>query len=69
MRAGLIGAPIFLALAVIGFVLKPTGGNNDINDVSYLIFAIGLVLCGAMLILALAAWLLGRAQRRKSRAP
>ena len=68
MRAGLIGAPIFLAVAILGFVLNSTGENNDISDVSYIIIIFGLVFCLAMLILALAAWLLGRAQLRKSRA-
>ena len=68
MRAGLIGAPFFFAVAAVGFVLKSTGSYNDSNDVSdilIVIVVIGLLLGGAMLILALAAWWLGRAQLRK----
>ena len=66
VRFGLISAPIFLAISAIGFVLGP----NDVSDASVsipsLMLIIGLVAGIAMLILALAASLLGGAQRRKS---
>lgn len=65
MRFGLIGAPIFLAVAALGFVL----GTNDVGEgaisIPSLMVIIGLVTGIAMLVLALAAWLLGRAQARK----
>lgn len=69
MRAGLIGAPFFLAVSAVGFALSSTGRFDINNDVSGALIIIGLVLSIAMLILALAAWLLGRAQRRKTRSP
>jgi hypothetical protein len=65
MRFGLIGAPIVLAIAALGFALGP----NDVSDgsitVPSLMVIIGIVTGIAMLILALAAWLLDRAQARK----
>lgn len=58
MRFGLIGAPIFLAIAALGFVLGP----NDVSDGSVsmpsLMVIIGLAAGIAMLLLALAARLL-----------
>ncbi|TWT15109.1 hypothetical protein [Reyranella sp. CPCC 100927] len=68
MLVGLFGAPIFFAVAAVGFTLKLTGRYNDSDDVSGLLIVIGILLGGAMLVLALAAWWLGRAQRRKPRA-
>lgn len=68
MRVGLIGAPIFFAVAAVGVVLKATGRYNDSDDISGLMIGIGILLGGAMLILALVAWRLGRAQLRKPRA-
>jgi hypothetical protein len=66
VRFGLIGAPIFLAVAALGFVLGP----NDVSDgdisIPSLMVIFGLVIGIAMLVLALAARLLGGAQRRKS---
>lgn len=67
MRFGLIAAPIFFAIAAVGFVLKSTGRYNDSDDVSGLLIGIGILIGGAMLILALVAWRLGRAQHRKHR--
>lgn len=64
IRIGLIAAPIFFAIAAIGFVLQSTIGASDTFDPIILI-AIGLVFGIASLILALGAWLLGRAQMRK----
>lgn len=65
VRFGLIGAPIFLSISALGLVLGP----NDVSDASVsipsLMLIIGLVAGIAMLILALAASLLGGAQRRK----
>jgi hypothetical protein len=67
MRFGLIAAPIFLAIAAVGVVLKLNGIGGGGEDVPAFMIGIGTVLGGAMLILALAAWRLGRAQRRQPR--
>lgn len=65
MRIGLIGAPIFFAVAAVGFVLRSIVGDDDSGFDPTLLIVIGLVLGIAMLILALAAKLLDRAQLRK----
>jgi len=63
MRFGLIAAPICFAVAAGGLVMALTEGDSGL--VPGLLIAIGIVLGTAMLILALAAWWLGQAQRRK----
>lgn len=65
MRIGLIGAPIFLAIAALGFVLGPNDMSSGDISIPSLMIIIGLVAGIAMLVLALAAWLLDGAQRRK----
>lgn len=65
MRFGLIAAPICFAVAAAGFVMKSIGAGDDSGDLSGLLIGIGIVFGTAMLILALAAWLLSQAQRRK----
>ena len=65
MRFGLIAAPICFAVAAVGFVLGATEGGADSVSIPTLMFVIGIVLGIAMLILALAAGLLGGAQLRK----
>jgi hypothetical protein len=65
MRIGLIGAPIFLAIAALGFVLGPNDMSNGDISIPSLMIIIGLVAGVGMLILALAAKLLDGAQRRK----
>jgi hypothetical protein len=65
MRVGLIGAPIFLAIAALGFVLGPGDMSNGDLSIPTLMIIIGLVAGIAALILALAAWLLDGARRRK----
>lgn len=64
MRIGLIAAPIFFAIAALGFVLQSTVGVSDAFDPIILI-AIGLIFGIAALVLALAASLLGRKQPSK----
>ena len=62
MRVGLIGAPTFLAIAALGFVLGPNDMSEGSMSISSLMVIIGLVAGITMLILALAAKLLGRVQ-------
>src|SRR5262249_46746105 len=64
-RIGMIGAPIFFAVAAVGFVLKAKGMYSDSNDVSGLLIIIGILIGGGMLIVALAAWRLGQAPLRR----
>ena len=64
VRIGLIGAPVFLAIAALGFVLGPKDMSNGDISIPTLMVIIGLVAGIAMLIFALAAWLLDGAQRR-----
>lgn len=64
-RISMIGAPIFLAIAAVGIVLKSKGMYSDANDVSGLLIALGLLVGGAMSIVALIVWKLGQAQPRK----
>lgn len=65
MRVGLIGAPIFLAIAAVGFMLAPNDvGEGNVSAPSLMVI-IGLVAGIAMLVLALAATMLERAQGRK----
>lgn len=59
---GLIGAPTFLAIAALGFVLGPNDMSEGSMSISSLMVIIGLVAGITMLILALAAKLLGRVQ-------
>ena len=65
VRFGLICAPIFLAVAALGFVLGPSDVGDGNVSIPSLMVIIGIVTGCAMLILALAAWLMGRAQVRK----
>lgn len=65
VRFGLIAAPIFFAIAASGFVLGPNDMSDGSVSIPSLMVIIGLASGIAMLILALAAWLLGRAQLRK----
>lgn len=65
MRIGLIGAPIFLAIAALGFVLGPNDMSNGEISIPILMIIIGIVAGIGMLVLALAAKLLDNAQRRK----
>lgn len=65
MRTGLIGAPIFLAIAALGFVLGPSDMSAGDISIPSLMAIIGIVAGIAMLTLALAAKLLDNAQRRK----
>jgi hypothetical protein len=69
LRVGLIGAPTFLAIAALGFVLGPNDMSEGSMSISSLMVIIGLVAGITMLILALAAKLLGgcsgRAQERQ----
>jgi len=65
MRFGLIAAPICFAVAAAGFVVKSIGAGNDSGALSGPLIGMGLVFGTAMLILALVAWLLRRAQLRK----
>lgn len=58
MRVGLIGAPICFAVAAIGYLLDGDGLPD-------LMLGLGILLGGAMSILALAAWGMSRAQLRK----
>lgn len=64
IRIGLIGAPIFLAIAALGFVLQSTIGASEDFDPTILI-AIGLIPGIGLLILAFAASVLDARQRRK----
>lgn len=64
VRIGLIAAPIFFAIAAVGFILRSVLKSDSGFDPMILI-AIGLVFGIASLILAAAAKLLERAQRRK----
>lgn len=65
MRIGLIGAPVFFAIAALGFVLGPDDMSNGDISIPGLMVIIGIAVGVTMLILALAAWLLDGAQRRK----
>ncbi len=65
MRIGLIAAPICFAAAALGFALQGSEGNPDSISIATLVCAIGIVFGVGALVLALAAWLLDRAQRRK----
>lgn len=65
MRIGLIGAPIFLAIAALGFVLSPNDMSDGSISIPSLMVVGGLVFGIASLILALAARLLSDAQLRK----
>ena len=65
MRIGMIGAPIFLAIAAMGFVLGPSDMSNGDISIPSLMVIIGLAAGVAMLILAFAAKLLDNGQRRK----
>jgi hypothetical protein len=67
MRAGLIGAPFFLAAALVGVAMK-WSGRPDPDDIAGLLIGIGILCGGGLLILALAAWMLSAAQHRKPRA-
>lgn len=64
-RISMIGAPIFFSVAAIGFVMKSNGMYSDANDVSGLLIVLGLMVGGAMLIVAMIAWQLGRGQPRR----
>jgi len=64
-RIVMIGTPIFFAVAAVGFVLKSKGMYSDGNDISGMLIIIGILVGGGMLIVALAAWRLGRTQLRK----
>ena len=61
----MIGAPIFFAIAAVGFVLKSKGMYSDAYDFSGLLIVLGLLVGGAMSIVALIVWKLGQAQPRK----
>jgi len=63
MRFGLFAAPFCFAAAAAGFAMK-SAGYEDPDDIAGLLIGLGILLGGAMAILALAAWRLGRAQRR-----
>ena len=67
MRVGLIGAPTFLAIAALGFVLGPNDMSDGSMSIPSLMVIIALVAGIAMLIFALAAKLLGRAQSGRRR--
>lgn len=64
MRFGLVAAPIFLALAAVGFASGPSDFSDGDISIASLMVIVGLTAGIAALILALAAWMLGRAQRR-----
>jgi hypothetical protein len=64
-RIVMIGAPIALAIAAAGFVLKSRGMYSDANDISGLMIILGLMTAGGILIVALAVWRLGRARLPK----
>ena len=66
MRFGLTAAPIFLAIAAVGFVLGPNDVSDGSVSIPSLMVITGIVFSVAALVLALAAGLLDRAQRRKS---
>lgn len=68
IRFGLIGAPICFAVAATGVVMKATGIYNDSRDIPGLLIILGFLPGIALLALALAAWRLSLAQRRKPRA-
>jgi hypothetical protein len=66
MRFGLMAAPIFFAVAAVGLFLDRNGIGSG-EDIPAVLIAIGTVFGVAMLILALAAWRLGRGQRGQPR--
>lgn len=63
IRFGLITAPVGFAVAAAGFAMQRAGG---FDDMPLLLIIIGVVLGTMMLLLALAATLLRRAQLRRS---
>lgn len=65
MRFGLIGAPVMFAIAALGFVLAPNDVGDGVVSAPSLMAIAGAVFGIALLVLALAAWLMGRAQARK----
>lgn len=65
VRIGLIGAPICFAIAAVGFILLAIFGSDQSGFDASILIIIGLVAGIAMLVLAGAAALLGRAQQRK----
>lgn len=65
VRFGLIGAPISLAIAALGFALGPDDMSNGSISIPTLMVIFGLVSGIAMLILAAAAKRLDGAQRRE----
>lgn len=70
MRFGLIAAPICFAVAAVGFLMEGTAmqGNArgaDSVDIPLFLMLLGSLLGLMMLTFALAAWLMGRARRRK----
>ena len=65
-RLAMIGTPIAFAVAAVGFVLKSKGMYSDANDISGVMIVLGLLTGGAMLIVGLVAWRLGRAQPRNT---
>ncbi len=68
MRFGLIAAPIFFVAAAAGVAMNAIGAGDDDGAISFLLIGIGLGCGTVMLILALAAWLMHRAQVRKLQA-
>ena len=64
-RISMIGAPIFFAIAAVGFVLKSKGMYSDSNDFSGLLIGLGVLVGGAMSIVALIVWKLGQGRPRK----
>jgi len=65
IRIGLIAAPIFAAMAALGFMLGATEDDPNSFSIPTLMFVGGIVFGIAAIILALAAWLMDRARRRK----
>lgn len=65
VRIGLIGAPICFAIAAAGFVLRSIFGSDESGFDASILIIIGVVAGIAMLVLAGAASLLGRSQRRR----
>jgi len=65
VRFGLIAAPICFAVAAVGFLLGATEEGPNSFSIPTVMFAGGITFGIAALILALAAGLMSRAQRRK----
>jgi 4-amino-4-deoxy-L-arabinose transferase-like glycosyltransferase len=65
IRGGLIAAVVGFAVAALGFVLRSVLGSREDGLDATLVIAIGLVVAGGGLVLALLAKLLDNKQRAK----